>query len=118
MDGPLDTADVRAFAGDGFVIKRGWFDADEMELLGIVRPMIYVYSTANGAGRIMGYEPLEEPWPGLFLVAVFDDDQEEEAGHPSLAPPQGQGGLCGGQHPVLVEGPGLILLSQEPDGRG
>ena len=75
MDGPLDTADVRAFAGDGFVIKRGWFDADEMELLGIVRPMIYVYSTANGAGRIMGYEPLEEPWPGLFLVAVFDDDQ-------------------------------------------
>jgi hypothetical protein len=27
----------------------------------------------------MGYEPIEEPWPGLFLVAVFDDDQEEEA---------------------------------------
>jgi hypothetical protein len=38
-----------------------------------------VYSTANGAGRIMGYEPLEQPWPSLFLVGVFDDDQEDEA---------------------------------------
>ena len=41
--------------------------------------MIYIYSTANGAGRVMRYEPLDEPWLGLFLVAVFDDDQEEEA---------------------------------------
>ena len=54
--------------------------------------MIYVYSTANGAGRIMGYEPLEEPWPGLFLVGVFDGDQEEAGqflrwlgGEPSVA---------------------------------
>ncbi len=42
--------------------------------------MIYLYSTANGAGRIMAFEPLEGPWLGLFLVAVFDDDQEEQAG--------------------------------------
>ena len=34
MDGPLDPADLRAFASDGFVIKRGWFDLQEMELLG------------------------------------------------------------------------------------
>ena len=41
--------------------------------------MIYIYSTANGAGRVMGYEELPNPWP-MLLVAVFDDDQEEEAG--------------------------------------
>ena len=41
--------------------------------------MFYVYSTPSGAGRIMGRERVREPWPGLFLVGVFDDDQEEEA---------------------------------------
>ena len=40
--------------------------------------MIYICSTPNGAGRIMGHEPVAEPWPGLFLVGTFDDDQEEE----------------------------------------
>jgi ectoine hydroxylase len=33
MKGPLDAADLEAFARDGFVVKRGWFDAEEMELL-------------------------------------------------------------------------------------
>ena len=40
--------------------------------------MVYVYSTPNGAGRAMSYEELPNPWP-MLLVAVFDDDQEEEA---------------------------------------
>ncbi len=31
MDGPLDTADITAFWRDGFVIKRGLFDGEEME---------------------------------------------------------------------------------------
>ncbi len=33
MDGPLDTADITAFWRDGFVIKRGLFDGEEMDLL-------------------------------------------------------------------------------------
>jgi len=41
--------------------------------------MIYVYSTPNGAGRAMSYEEIAEPWP-MLLVAVFEEDQEEEAG--------------------------------------
>ncbi len=40
--------------------------------------MIYIYSTPNGAGRAMGHEEIEEPWP-MFLVAVLEEDQEEEA---------------------------------------
>ena len=53
--------------------------------------MIYIYSTPNGAGRAMSYEELPNPWP-MLCVAVFDDDQEEEAarllhwlGQPSVA---------------------------------
>ena len=47
--------------------------------LAVTRPgMLYVYSTPNGAGRAMSYEELPNPWP-MLLVAVFDDDQEEEA---------------------------------------
>ena len=41
--------------------------------------MVYVYSTPNGAGRAMSHQELAEPWP-MLLVAVFDEDQEEEAG--------------------------------------
>ncbi len=61
-------------------------------LAATLRGMVYVYSTPNGAGRAMSYEELPNPWP-MLLVAVFDDDQEEEAarllhwlgGQPSVA---------------------------------
>ena len=33
MRGPLSDEDVAAFHRDGFVVKRGWFDAEEMDLL-------------------------------------------------------------------------------------
>jgi hypothetical protein len=33
MEGPLDEADIAAFQRDGFVVKRAWFDVEEMELL-------------------------------------------------------------------------------------
>jgi hypothetical protein len=43
-----------------------------------VADVIYVYSTPDGRGRALAREPVEEPWP-MLLVAVFDDDQDEEA---------------------------------------